>query len=870
MSDNAPNTGYQAALAEPKWYAAWEQAGLFQPDADTSKPLYTITIPPPNITGSLHMGHALCYGVQDLLGRYKRLRGFRVLVLPGQDHAGIATQAVVRKSLQKQGVNPGSLSRDEFVAKAWEWRRESGDTILRQFRMLGCAFDWTRQRFTLDEDYSRAVLTTFVDWFERGLIKRGLRVVNWDPVLKTSVSDIETERQTIQGKLYHVRYPFTDGSGHITIATTRPETILADVAVAVHPKDERYTNLVGKTLIVPVIGREVPLIADEYPDPEFGTGAVKITPGHDPFDFEVGQRHNLPILVMLDPDCKVTELGGPEFQGLDRKEARTKMVEALEAAGALEKIDDHEIAILISDRSKDIIEPLVSEQWFASQTTLAQGAIAAAESDAIQFFPPRYKDVYLEWMRNIRDWNVSRQLMWGHRIPVYYTEDGSAFAALTWEEAQAKAGDAKIVRQDDDVLDTWFSSGLWPFATMGWPKQTEDLATFYPTDVLVTSREILYLWVARMIMMGLDLTKQLPFKHVYIYATVLTEQGKRMSKSLGTGVDPVEVIETKGADALRFALFSQTGFNQDLRYGPRKIDDARNFATKVWNASRFVFMNLEGFVDEKPDGLQTVDRWILSRLAACQEAVTAGFEGYEVQSAVQALYSFFWSELCDWYIEISKSRLQDPAQRAVPQWVLVQCLRAFLVMLHPVMPHLTEEVYAQLPAANKKAFVMAEDWPEIPAEWVDADAEAKVDGWIETTRALRALRAECGASPIKQLPVAYFSGDLGEGEEVVRTQAWFAELKPGKPDEEHVAASAAGVDVYLPTQGLVDKEKEIQRLRKDLEKLLAEVSKMEGQLGNPQFVERAKPEVVDKLRANLSEAQDKAAKTEAQIKAFGG
>lgn len=870
MNETAPSTGYTASWAEPKWYAAWEKAGLFQPDADTSKPQFTITIPPPNVTGSLHMGHALCYGVQDLLGRYKRLRGYRVLILPGQDHAGIATQAVVRKSLQKQGVDPGSLSRDEFVAKAWEWRHESGDTILKQLRMMGCAFDWSRLRFTLDEDYSRAVLTTFVDWFDRGLIKRGLRVVNWDPVLKTSVSDIETERQLIQGKLYHVRYPFADGSGHITIATTRPETILADVAVAVHPSDERYTGLIGQTLVVPVVGREVPLLADEYPDPTFGTGAVKITPGHDPNDFEVGARHGLPILVMLDQDCRVTDLGGPEFQGLDRKAARDKMVAALEEAGALEKVEDHEIAILISDRSKDVIEPLVSEQWFAAQSSLAQGAINAAEDGDVQFFPARYKDVYLEWMRNIRDWNVSRQLMWGHRIPVYYTADGTAYAGLSWEEAQAKAGDEKLVRQEDDVLDTWFSSGLWPFATMGWPSQSDDLATYYPTDVLVTSREILYLWVARMIMMGLDLTKQLPFKHVYIYATVLTEQGKRMSKSLGTGVDPVEIIETKGADALRFALFSQTGLNQDLRYGPRKVDDARNFATKVWNASRFVFMNLEGYSGAVPKQLHAVDRWILSRLVACQKAVTAGFEGYDVQSAVQALYTFFWSELCDWYIEISKTRLQDPAQRATPQWVLVQCLRAFLTMLHPVMPHLTEEVYAQLPAEGKKPFVMCEDWPEPPVEWENPESEALVDRWIEVTRALRALRAECGASPIKQLPVAYFSGDLGEGLDVVRSQAWFAELRSGKPEEEHVGTTIAGIDLFLPTHGLIDKDKERARLGKELEKQTAEVTKLEQQLANPQFVERAKPEVVAKLRENLAEAKDKLEKITAQLQSFNG
>lgn len=867
MEQPKTSTGYNAPDVEPKWYAAWEAAGLFGPDADESKPTYTITIPPPNITGSLHMGHALCYGLQDLLGRYKRMRGYRVLILPGQDHAGIAAQSVVGKNLRKQGVNPSALGREKFIEKVWEWRKESGDTILHQFRMLGCAFDWERLRFTLDDAYVQAVYKVFIEWFDRGLIYKGLRVVNWDPVLKTSISDIETERMTVKGKLYHIRYPFADGSGFVTIATTRPETMLADVAVAVHPKDIRYEGLVGKELVLPLVGRRIPLLADEYPDPEFGTGAVKITPAHDANDFEVGQRHDLPVLIMMDPDGKVSEIGG-EYAGLDRAEARKRIVADLEAGGYLEKIEDHEIPILISDRSKEVIEPLASEQWFVRQKELAAPAIQAVEEGRIKFYPERYTEIYLDWMRNIRDWNISRQLWWGHRIPVYYTESGRAVAATTWEAAEAKAGE-KIVRQDDDVLDTWFSSGLWPFATMGWPETSADMERFYPTDVLVTARDIIYLWVARMIMMGIDFVGEIPFKDVYIYATVLTEDGKRMSKSLGTGVDPLEVIESKGADALRYALFSQTGMNQDLRYGERRSVDGRNFCNKVWNATRFVTMNMDSEPAE-PTELEVPDQWILSRLVKCEAQVKAGYEGYDIQSAMAALYEFFWSELCDWYLEVCKSRLQDPVKRAVPQWVMLRCIEAFLTMLHPAMPFVTEEVYSTLPLANKLDLLMSATWPELPTNWLNPTAEEAFGRCVEVTRSIRALRAECGVGPGQAVPVAYYEGDLSGIEEFVRSQSWLGELRRGKPEGDAVGATVAGVDVHLPLEGLIDKDKERARLTKELEKVEIDLKKVEGQLNNPQFRERANPQAVEKLEGQLAELKDKQAKTSERLKVFGG
>jgi valyl-tRNA synthetase len=859
MAESQIAPRYDASLVENKWYEAWERAGLFQPEKNSDKPRYCITIPPPNITGSLHMGHALCYPIQDLLGRYQRLRGKNVLILPGQDHAGIATQSVVEKQLRKQGLSGAKIGREAFVERVWEWRRESGDTIIRQLRALGCAFDWRRLRFTLDDKYAEAVLRVFIDWFDRGLIFRGKRVVNWDPILQTSVSDIETERKLIKGKLYYIRYPFADGSGHVVIATTRPETMLADVAVAVHPSDQRYKGKVGKSLILPLMNREVPLIADTYPDPEFGSGAVKITPAHDPNDYLVGVRHNLPMPVLLDERAKVTEEGGA-YAGLDRYEARKRIVADLEAADLLEKIEDHEIPILVSERSQEPIEPLLSEQWFADQPKLAQEAINVVREGKVRFFPERYDRIYLDWMENIREWTLSRQLWWGHRIPVYYTEDGEAVAALSKEEAEKKIG-KPVVRQDEDVLDTWFSSGLWPFATLGWPEQTEDLATWYPTTTLVTDRNIIYLWVSRMVMMGLDQAGDIPFSEVYIYATVLTEDGRRMSKSLGTGVDPMTVIETKGADALRYTLLSQTGTNQDIRYSERRTEEARNFCNKIWNACRFVLMNVEREPDA-PGTLTKVDRWLLSRLHATEAAVRSAYDSYNIQEATQALYRFFWSEVCDWYIEISKVRLTDESQRGTPQWVLLRCIEAFLKMMHPVMPHITEELYSHLPIRDKSEFLMSASWPVLPPDYASEEVEREVERWFEVTRALRELRAQAGLAPMKPYEIAFFEGELGEGATVIASQAWLKELRPGgKPDgQEVLSRSVEGIDLHLPLLEGVSAAPDTERLQKERERLTAELEKLDKQLTNPMFRERAKPEVVAQAEQRAGELRESLAK----------
>lgn len=868
------STGYQAAETESKWYQAWQSAGLFKPSGKAKS--YCITIPPPNITGSLHMGHALCYSLHDLLGRYKRLTGHSVLILPGQDHAGIATQSIVDKQLRAEGTSASELGRDAFLERVWQWREQSGNQILTQLQALGCSFDWDRLRFTLDNDYAQAVLQTFVNWFDRGLIYKGLRVVNWDPTLKTSVSDIETERKIIQGKLYHIRYPFTDGSGHITIATTRPETMLADVAVAVHPKDKRYQKLIGKTLTLPLVNREIPLIADEYPDPEFGTGAVKITPGHDPNDFEVGQRHNLDILIILDEEARMT---AAPYQGMDRFKARKAVVQDLEEQGFLEKIEDHEIAVLVSDRSKDVIEPLASNQWFVKQDDLVAPILEQVKKGEITFYPERYRDIFIEWMENIKDWCLSRQLWWGHRIPVYYTEDGDAFAAESWEQAQAKAGDKEIVRQDDDVLDTWFSSGLWPFATLGWPQTSEDISKFYPTNVLITARDILYLWVARMAMMSNDMVGSIPFKDVYIYATVLTEDGKRMSKSLGTGVDPMDLIQTIGADALRFTLLSQTGLNQEIRYSDRKSTDARNFCNKIWNASKFIMGHIEGaqvyqgarkeHLSEAEDQNQLLDQWILSRLAFCEQEVRQGYESYDISRSIHALHRFFWAELCDWYIEMCKSRLQ--AGEEAPKSVLAKVLQSFLILAHPAMPFITEEVYSQAPFVDKQPFLMQESWPEDLYQYSDPSVENEIERWLSFVRSVRALRAEIDITPLRKIPELYFQGDLLGAESIVASQAWIEQLIPGKPQEgKFISATAHGVDFHLPISGHLDLDAEKSRLELQLSKTNEELEKVQKRLQNPSFVERAKPEVVARDRELEAELLDKLGKIKERITLISG
>jgi valyl-tRNA synthetase len=867
MTDSTLSTRYDPKLVEENWYRTWEFAGLFRPEHRRSERRFCITIPPPNVTGSLHMGHALCYSIQDVLGRWKRMQGFEVLILPGTDHAGIATQKVVESQLREEGKTRFDLGRELFVNRVWKWKEESGGTILKQFKRLGFAFDWSRERFTMDPAYHDAVLKVFIDWFERGLIYRGKRIVNWDPGLKTSLSDIEVYDEVRRGKLYHFKYPFADGSGHIVIATTRPETMLADVAVAVNPTDKRYSALVGKTIRLPLVGREIPLIADEYPDPEFGTGAVKVTPAHDPNDYEIGLRMGIDINrvpVCIDENAKVIAEGTP-YHGLDRYEARKRIVADLEGKGLVERIEDYDIPLKISDRSGQVIEPLLSEQWFCKMKELAAPAIEAVRSGEVRFSPPRYADVYLNWMENIRDWCLSRQLWWGHRVPVYYTEEGDPIAAMNQQEAEQKAGGP--VTPDPDVLDTWFSSALWPFATLGWPNQTDDLEKYYPTNVLVTSRDIIYLWVARMIVDGIDQMKKIPFHDVYIYATVLTEDGKRMSKSLGTGVDPIEYIDNYGADAMRFSLLVQTGFNQEIRFGDKRIEDARNFCNKIWNASRFVLMNLEGYSEGELENLQLEDKWILSKLYTCSNAVNTALNGYNMMDACKALQDFFWSDFCDWYIEIVKSRLASRDTQVIPQRVLHRCLETYCRLLHPFMPHITEEIWHKLPGVDPDAFLDYVDWPVVPTGWKDEAAENEMARLQEIVREARSLRQEFGLSPGLELPVVHIVGFDGDTE-LIRTQARFERVENSVPSEVHVSSTVVGVDIHLPIQGLVDPAKEIVRLERELAKLEAELMPLKSRLANPSFVERAKPEIVQRDKDAAAAIEDQIAKVQSRMAQF--
>ena len=874
MTDSTLSTRYDPKQVEEKWYGIWEQNGLFQPRHGT-KGAYTITIPPPNVTGSLHMGHALCYSVQDVLGRYKRMQGYEVLILPGMDHAGIATHKVVEGQLKGEGLSRFDLGRDKFVERVWQWKEESGGTILRQFQRLGFAFDWSRERFTMDPAYHDAVLRVFIEWFEKGLIYRGKRVINWDPGLRTSVSDIEMNDEVRRGKLYHINYPFEDGSGHVTIATTRPETMLADVAVAVNPNDKRYDGLVGKKLILPILRVEIPLIADEYPDPEFGTGAVKITPAHDPNDFEVGKRMGLDfndikqVPVCIGEDAKVIAEGTP-FHGLDRFEARKRIVEELEKEGYLEKIEDYDIPLKISDRSGQVIEPLLSEQWFCSMKPLAAPAIEAVRNGKIKFTPERYADVYLRWMEEIRDWCLSRQLWWGHRIPVYYGEHGTPYAAMSEAEARDQAGGP--VSQDPDVLDTWFSSALWPFATLGWPEKTEDLLKFYPTDVLVTARDIIYLWVARMIMDGLDQMKEIPFSDVYIYATVLTESGQRMSKSLGTGIDPIEYIDQFGADAMRFALLVQTGHNQEIRFGEKRIEEARNFCNKIWNASRFALMNIgDDYTPvELPGKAALEDRWILSRLAKTTKEVGEALDDYNMMSACKSLQEFFWGEFCDWYIELAKDRLGATTDGTVvgdantARTVVVTVLDNFCKLAHPFMPHITEEISRMLPGAKDNQFLDYEGWPSLPDEWIDEHAEATMASQMEIVRAVRSLRQDSGINPKQTLPALYIEGPA-VFDEIIKSQAKFERIERGKPDGDHVTISAEGADFHLPLDGLIDKNKEVERITKAVAKLEKDLAGSMQRLNNPQFSERAKPEIVQRERDSAAALSRELASLKARL-----
>lgn len=860
---------YDPASVEKKWYEFWEKNRYFHAEPEPGKKPFSIVIPPPNITGKLHMGHALDNTLQDILIRWHRMMGDNTLWMPGYDHAGLATQIKVEEVLKKEeGKTRFDLGREEFVKRVWAWKEEYGDRIINQLKCLGISCDWERKRFTMDEGCSRAVRETFVSLFEKGLIYKGTRITNWCVNCHTALSDIEVEHEDTPGHLWYVRYPVVgEEDTYLTIATTRPETIPGDTAVAVNPEDERYAKLIGKTLRLPILNREIPVIADSYVDTKFGTGAVKITPSHDPNDYEMGMRHNLPEIVVIGKDGIMTEEAGP-FAGLERYECRKQIVARLKEEGYLVKIEEHSHAVGHCQRCHNIVEPLVSTQWFVKMQPLVKAAVDCVTDGRTQFVPERFTKNYTGWMENIHDWCISRQIWWGHRIPVWYCDDcGEMSASRTDLEKCPKCGSTHI-HQDEDALDTWFSSALWPFSTMGWPDNTELLKQFYPTSVLVTGYDIIFFWVARMLIMGMEFMKEIPFEKVFIHGLVRDSQGRKMSKSLGNGIDPLEVIEKYGADTLRFMLITGNTPGNDMRFYWERVEGTRNFANKIWNASRFALMNMEGYDKDAELAPYTLaDKWILSRLQDTVKDVTGLLERFELGEAGRAIYDFIWSEVCDWYIEIAKPRLYNKeaaAERATAQHVLATVLVSAMKLLHPYMPFITEEIYQCLP--HEAESIMISKWPVADESLVDPEAERGMNAIMDSIKAIRNMRAEVNANPGKKIPaIMLVSEDLREV--VAHNDSYIKllggidnlELRPlnGEKPENAMAAVVTGIEVYLPLAGLIDVEKETQRLSKELAAMEKDLQRAGGKLNNAGFLAKAPEDVIAKERAKYEELSGK-------------
>ncbi|HVF88580.1 MAG TPA: valine--tRNA ligase [Blastocatellia bacterium] len=877
---------YEPRDSEQKWYSFWNSRGYFKPRGEG--PAYSITIPPPNVTGSLHIGHALTYSIQDALIRWKRMQGFDTLCVPGMDHAGIATQNMVEKQLRKEGLTRQELGREKFLERTWEYVNTFGGVILSQLQRLGCSFDWDRTRFTMDQEYVDAVYECFVRWWEQDLIYRGARVINWCPRCLTAISDIEVEHEDRPAKLYQIRYPLKDRPGFVVVATTRPETMLGDTAVAANPEDERYKELFGATLVLPLVGREIPLIADDYAKPEFGTGAVKVTPSHDLNDFEAGLRHNLPQITVIDESGRMTEEAGPRYAGLDRYAARARVVEDLEAQELLEKIEDYTVPTALCARCGTVIEPLLSEQWFVRMKELARPAIDVVKEGQVRFIPERFEKTYLDWMENIRDWTISRQLWWGHRIPVWITGDGDYIVARSEAEALEKAN-GRPITQDEDVLDTWFSSALWPFAVLGWPRQSEDLERYYPTSVLTTARDIIYLWVSRMLFSGIYFLHEFPFHDVYIYATVLNEAGKRMSKSLGTGIDPLEVIDMYGADALRFALLVRAARGQDIRFSyvennrQKQVEEARNFANKIWNASRFVLMNLGEDVSKTEvkwvPSDRLADRWILAELNVTIDQVTRALEEYRLNEVAQTLYHFFWDDFCDWYIELSKSLVSSPedteetrAARSRIAYVLETSLR----LLHPLMPYLTEEIWQRLPHGGES--LMIASWPATDEARDDEEAREQMQTLIALITKVRNIRSEMNIPASSRINLHLATTDqaarslIDENSDRIKRLARVEEisisdrLQTRKGEARDIVA---GIEVAVPLEGLIDIKKERERVSKELARKENEARGLAARLDNDSFLERAPQDVVQQARQRHDELIAEIEKLRATLGSLG-
>lgn len=866
---------YNPKEVEDKIYDFWQEGNYFHAEVDKDKKPYTIVMPPPNITGQLHMGHALDNTLQDILIRWRRMQGYSALWLPGTDHASIATEAKIVEAMRKEGITKEDLGREKFLERAWEWKKEYGGRIVSQLKKMGSSCDWERERFTMDEGCSKAVKEVFVRLYNKGLIYRGERIINWCPHCKTSISDAEVEFEEQAGHFWHLRYPLTDGSGYLELATTRPETLLGDTAVAVNPSDERYKDLVGKTLTLPLVGREIPIIADDYVDVDFGTGVVKITPAHDPNDFQVGLRHNLPVINVMTDDAKIVE-DYPKYAGMDRYEAREAIVKDLDEGGFLVKVEKHDHNVGTCYRCHSTVEPRVSKQWFVKMDELAGPAIECVKSGKTKFVPERFNKIYYHWMENIRDWCISRQLWWGHRIPAYYCDEcGEVTVAKEMPEKCPKCGCTHL-HQDEDTLDTWFSSALWPFSTLGWPDKTPELDYYFPTNTLVTGYDIIFFWVARMIFSSVEQMNSQPFDTVFIHGIVRDENGVKMSKSLGNGIDPLLVIDQYGADALRMFLATGNSPGNDMRYSEKRVEACRNFANKLWNASRFVHMNIDDYnvKNELPATLETEDKWILHTLNNVAKEVNENLERFELGIALSKIYDFIWNSYCDWYIELCKARLQSEGETAQnARQVLIYVLDKILKLLHPFMPFITEEIWQTIPHDTEGKTVMLEKYPEYdPSLDFPSEAEEMMKV-MEAITAIRTQRNEMNVPPSKKAKLFIATAipeTFSNGEQFFKKLASASEVEISDSFDIDGAVTVVTSDakIYIPMEELVDKEAELKRLNKELKQVEKMLAQDEGKLNNPGFMSKAPEKVIEKIKGQAEKEREKIALIHAAMDAL--
>lgn len=866
---------YNPKEVEDKIYDFWQEGNYFHAEVDKDKKPYTIVMPPPNITGQLHMGHALDNTLQDILIRWRRMQGYSALWLPGTDHASIATEAKIVEAMRKEGITKEDLGREKFLERAWEWKKEYGGRIVSQLKKMGSSCDWERERFTMDEGCSKAVKEVFVRLYNKGLIYRGERIINWCPHCKTSISDAEVEFEEQAGHFWHLRYPLTDGSGYLELATTRPETLLGDTAVAVNPSDERYKDLVGKTLTLPLVGREIPIVADDYVDVDFGTGVVKITPAHDPNDFQVGLRHNLPVINVMTDDAKIVE-DYPKYAGMDRYEAREAIVKDLDEGGFLVKIEKHDHNVGTCYRCHSTVEPRVSKQWFVKMDELAGPAIECVKSGKTKFVPERFNKIYYHWMENIRDWCISRQLWWGHRIPAYYCDEcGEVTVAKEMPEKCPKCGCTHL-HQDEDTLDTWFSSALWPFSTLGWPDKTPELDYYFPTNTLVTGYDIIFFWVARMIFSSVEQMDSQPFDTVFIHGIVRDENGVKMSKSLGNGIDPLLVIDQYGADALRMFLATGNSPGNDMRYSEKRVEACRNFANKLWNASRFVHMNIDDYdvKNELPATLETEDKWILHTLNNVAKEVNENLEKFELGIALSKIYDFIWNSYCDWYIELCKARLQSEGETAQnARQVLIYVLDKILKLLHPFMPFITEEIWQTIPHDTEGKTVMLEKYPEYDPN-LDFPSEAEeMMKVMEAITAIRTQRNEMNVPPSKKAKLFIATAipeTFSNGEQFFKKLASASEVEISDSFDIDGAVTVVTSDakIYIPMEELVDKEAELKRLNKELKQVEKMLAQDEGKLNNPGFMSKAPEKVIEKIKGQAEKEREKIALIHAAMDAL--